>query len=431
MRTHYSIQLKPSMDGEQVKVAGWAKDIRVLGKIAFLNLRDREGHVQITFPKSKVGELFDELKEITKESVLSIKGELKKNDQAPNGVEIIPSELKVLSKAKTPLPMDVSGKLKSELETRLNARFMDLRDPKVAAIFSVRDSMLTGIHDFMDSQDFVEVHTPKIVAAAAEGGATLFPVQYFNEKAYLTQSPQLFKQILMATSLDRVYEIAPAFRAEKSDTTRHLSEFTSFDFELAFIDSMDDVLDMTEGLMVSMFKHLKKNVKEELDLLEVELKTPKTPFERITFDDARRMLERAGKVIGDDLDTEAEKKLGEIMLKKGHEFYFITGFPSSEKPFYIMERDDAFCHSFDLDYKGEEMASGGQREHRYDELVARIKKQKLEPKDFEFYLGAFQYGIPPHGGIGIGLERLVKKVLDLDNVRETILFPRDRYRLVP
>ena len=228
-----------------------------------------------------------------------------------------------------------------------------------------------------------------------------------------------------------MYEIAPAFRAEKSDTTRHLSEFTSFDFEMAYIESMEDVLTTMEEMLVSVFDHLNKNVKEELQQMELWLKPPKTPFKRVEFDEVRNMLERKGKKLGNDLDTGAEKALGELMAAEGHDFYFSTNFPSKEKPFYIMESGNALSHSFDLDYKGEEMASGGQREHRYDKLVARMKKQKLNPKDFEFYLNAFQYGMPPHGGMAIGVERLVERLLDLKNVREAVLFPRDRYRLVP
>ncbi|MCD4739926.1 aspartate--tRNA(Asn) ligase [archaeon] len=429
MRTHYSKELNPSMNGQKVKVAGWANDIRLLGNIAFINLRDRDGYIQLTFPKSKYP-AFDQLKNITKESVLSAEGILKESNQAKNGFEILPERVEILSKSETPLPLDFSGKIQSEMETRLNSRFMDLRNPKVAAVFKVRDSLLSGIHTFMDEQGFIEVQTPKIVAAAAEGGATLFPVKYFEQQAYLTQSPQLFKQILMSSGLDRVYEIAPAFRAEKSNTTRHLSEFTSFDFELAFIDSMDDVLEMMENLITNTLKYVNANAKEQLDLLEIELKIPKTPFTRITFQETQKLLEKEGKTIVNDVDTEAEKMLGEIMAKKGSEFYFITHFPSEEKPFYIMENGE-YCYSFDLDYKGEEMSSGGQREHRYPELVERIKKQGLKPKDFEFYLNAFKYGMPPHGGMGLGVERLVEKVLCLPNVREAVLFPRDRDRLVP
>ncbi|MCD6414524.1 MAG: aspartate--tRNA(Asn) ligase [Candidatus Diapherotrites archaeon] len=431
MRTHYSAQLEPTMDGKLVKVAGWVNDIRILGKIAFINLRDREGYIQLTFPKSKVGELFDELKKVTKETVVSAEGIVKANKEAPRGIEIIPQSMKIISKAKAPLPMDFSGKINSELETRLNARFMDLRNPRVAAVFSIRDSLLTGVREFMDDNDFIEVHTPKIVATGAEGGATLFPVKYFNEKAYLSQSPQLFKQVLMATNFDRVYEIGPAFRAEKSDTTRHLSEFTSFDFEMAFIDSMEDVMSLMEQMIVSVVEHLNKNVSDELDLLGILLDPPKLPFKRITFDEARNLLERKSMDVGEDLDTESEKALGEIMAKRGYDFYFITEFHSDVRPFYIMERDDVHCHSFDLDYRGSELSSGGQREHRYEHLVRRMKKQNLNPKDFEFYLNAFKYGMPPHGGMGLGVERFVQKLLNLPNVREAVLFPRDRYRLVP
>jgi aspartyl-tRNA synthetase len=419
------------MDGKTVRVSGWVNDLCVLGKIAFINLRDRTGFVQLTFPKSKVGDLFDELKNVTKETVIQAEGTLKANKEAPGGLEIIPQDFQIIAQAHAPLPLDFSGKIESELETRLDARFMDLRNPKTAAVFSVRDSLLTGVREFMDDNDFIEVHTPKIVSSGAEGGSTLFPVEYFKEKAYLSQSPQLFKQMLMATAFDRVYEIGPAFRAEKSDTTRHLSEFTSFDFEMAFIQDMNDVLELMEEMTVHVVEHLKKNVSDELDILGVLLDTPEIPFRRLTFDEVRNMLERKGKNVGNDLDTEAEKVLGKIMEKQGFQFYFITEFPSETKPFYIMEKDDETCYSFDLYFKGTELASGGQREHRYEHLMERMKNQGLKPSDFEFYLHSFKFGMPPHGGMGLGLDRLVQKLLGLPNVREAVLFPRDRYRLAP
>ncbi|MCK4327889.1 MAG: aspartate--tRNA(Asn) ligase [Candidatus Diapherotrites archaeon] len=425
-RTHYTNELE-GQEGRGVTVAGWVDQLRMLGKIGFIVLRDRYGTVQVTMPKSKVGVIYDEAAQLTKESVIAVKGELKQNKDAPGGREIIPDTIEVLSKAEVPLPMDVSGKITSELETRLDSRFMDLRQPAVTAVFTVRDSLLTGIREYLEGEGFVEVHTPKIVEAGAEGGATLFPIDYFGKKAFLTQSPQLFKQALMATGLDKVYEIAPAFRAEPSATTKHVSEFISLDFEMAFIESQEDVMRATEEMVAAAIKHTKKEAAEELELLGKDVVVPKTPFKRITFTEAKDMLAKEGKEIGNDLDSEAEKLLGELV---GEEFYFITGFPHAEKPFYIME-DGEFSQSFDLGYLGLELASGGQREHRHGELEARMKKLKLKPKDFRFYLSAFKYGMPPHGGVGLGVDRLVQKLLGLANVREAVLFPRDKTRLVP
>ncbi len=425
-RTHYTSELE-GQEGKSVTIAGWADQLRILGKIAFIIVRDRYGTVQVTIPRSKLAELYGEAKSLTKESVISVKGTLKANKEAPRGIEVIPEHIEVLSRAAAPLPMDISGKITSELETRLDSRFMDLRQPTVAAVFRVRDSLLAGIRSYLEGEGFIEVHTPKLVKAGAEGGATLFKVDYFGKKAYLSQSPQLFKQVLMSTGLDRVYEIAPAFRAEPSATTRHLSEFISLDFEMAFIDSQEEVMQLVENMVVSAMTHVKGECKDELKLLGRELDVPKAPFRRVPFAEAKELLAAEGKKIENDLDSEAEKALGSII---GDDYYFITGFPNAEKPFYIMEDGDSSC-SFDLECKGQELASGGQREHRYDALIARMRRLGLDPKSFEFYTNAFKYGMPPHGGVGLGIDRFAQKLLGLKNIREAVLFPRDKIRMMP
>jgi len=233
---------------------------------------------------------------------------------------------------------------------------------------------------------------------------------------------------MMSSGLDRVYEIAPAFRAEPSATTRHLSEFTSIDFEIGYINSMDDVLKFLEEMVSHSVKYVITNGKNELDTIGVNIKVPKTPFKRVTFAEAKKMLAKEGKEVGNDLDTEGEKMLGKLV---NEDFYYIVDYPSEEKPFYIMEKDDEYSYSFDLEFRGQELSSGGQREHRYDKLVSRMKEKGLNPDEFHFYLNAFKYGMPPHGGMGLGLERFVQKLLDLGNVRETVLFPRDQIRLEP
>jgi aspartyl-tRNA synthetase len=433
IRTHYSGELKPSMDGRKVVVAGWVQHHRVLRNLIFVKLRDRSGIVQITLPKAKVSErIYKQTSSLSPESVVAFGGKVKKSKEAHGGLEIIPDAIEVINKANSPLPLDISGKIDSELETRLNSRFMDLRNPKKKAIFQIRDAALIGLRAFCEADGFIEVHTPKIVSAGAEGGATLFPVKYFGAEAYLSQSPQLFKQTLMATGFDKIYEISPYFRAEKSATSRHLTEFTQWDAEMAFITNFEDVMDFLEKTIVHALKHVKKSHKTQLDLLDIDLRMPHHPFQRITYKDAVQVLARHGKKVPKDrdLDSEAEKKLGEIMLKKGYDMYFITEYPESEKPFYIMEKGDK-SYSFDLAYKGLEIASGGQREHRLDMLISRMKKQKLNLKSFEFYLNSFKYGMPSHGGFGFGVDRLVQQMLNLQNIREAVLFPRDLKRLVP
>jgi aspartyl-tRNA synthetase len=430
MRTHYSKDVTKEMIGKKVTVAGWVSEIRSFGGIKFLVLRDREGSIQVTVKKdSKVAKTADE---VSKEYVISVTGTVEAMKGSQDRIEIIPDSLVVLNKAESPLPLDISGKIESDLDTRLNERFADLRRHNIRAIFIVKSEIIEGIREYLDKEGFIEVHTPKIVSAGAEGGASLFPISYFGQKAYLAQSPQLFKQTLMATGLDRIYEISPAFRAEKSDTVRHISEFISFDAELAFIDDMEDVLKVLEGSVANAIEHVRKHAKDELDYLKVEAKVPKLPIPRITYSEAIKLLQKDGRKIeeGDDIDTEYEKALGQIMEKKGHDFYYVTDYPEKIKPFYIMEKGD-YSNSFDLMFKGYEMASGGQREHRYDHLTKRMKKLKLNPASFEFYLKGFKYGMPPHGGWGLGVDRLAQKLLNLSNIREAVLFPRDRGRLVP
>lgn len=420
--------------GTKREFSGWVQDTRILGGISFLILRDRYGTLQIVAPKKRVSpEVYDIITSIPRESVIRVVGEVKESKQAQKGWEVLPSKIEVLSKASSPLPMGVVDKVNVELDTRFNHRYMDLRRPEIRAIFEIKSMMLEAIDEYMHEKGFVEVFTPKIVASGAEGGATLFPIRYFDRQAYLAQSPQLYKQMLMSTGFDRVFEIAPAFRAEPSDTVRHVSEFISFDGEVAFIKSQRDVLDIIEGCMQHVIRFIIENGSDQLSSLNREVKLPREPYPVLTYTDALDILSSNGKEIpeGEDIDTEGEKILGEIMKEKGYEMYWIIEYPEETKPFYIMEKEEGLSHSFDLEYKGQEISSGGQREHRYEHLIKRMEKKGLKPENFEFYLNAFRYGMPPHGGWGIGIERVLQMMLDLPNIREAILFPRDRNRLVP
>ena len=418
-----------------VEIDGWVQEIRALGGITFLIVRDRHGTIQVALPKKKVTpELFAAATAISRESVVRVQGTVKQSAQARNGYEIIPSAIEVLSAARSPLPMGVVDKVNVEMDTRLNNRYMDLRKPEVRAVFEIKSMVLQLIDEYLVNNHFVEVFTPKVVASGAEGGSTLFKIDYFGQPAYLAQSPQLYKQMLMSTGLDRIFEISPAFRAEPSDTIRHVSEFISFDGEMAHIRSMRDVLDVLEGCTQYAVEGVAKNGSELVSKLNMEIKLPKTPYPVIAYADALDMVAAEGMSLkmGDDLGTEGEKVLGDIMTAKGYDVYWIVEYPEEAKPFYIMEKDGTpFSYSFDLDYRGQEIASGGQREHRYDRLVERMQKKGLDPVSFDFYLAAFAYGMPPHGGWGLGVERLIQKMLNLPNVRETIIFPRDRNRLTP
>ncbi len=418
-----------------VSVGGWVQDIRNLGGISFITMRDRAGTYQITMPKKKIDpELFGMLTGLSRESIVRIEGEVKESNQTATGWEIIPTAAELISEAGVPLPLGVVDKVDVQMDTRLNHRFMDVRKPEVKAIFELKSLMVDLIEEAVSDLQFTRVYTPKIGAAGAEGGAELFKVQYFDKPAYLAQSPQLYKQILMSSGLDRVYEIGPAFRAEQSNTNRHVTEFISFDGEMSWIGSQEDVMRTIEEVIDHVLTGLKERGAKQLEILGKDLVIPARPYPILTYSECLSIVQAAGLDLkeGDDLGTEGEKVVGEHMAAKGCDLYFIAEYPEEAKPFYIMEKDGTpYSFSFDLDYKGQEISSGGQREHRYDKLVERMQKKGLNPDDFEFYLEAFRFGMPPHGGWGIGIERLIVKALDLPNIREAILFPRDPARLSP
>jgi nondiscriminating aspartyl-tRNA synthetase len=434
----YSKEITSALFGRQVTVGGWVQDLRNLGGISFLQLRDRDGVIQVTILKKRSKDLFDLVASLPRESVLLVTGTVKESKEARAGFEVLPDSVVLLNKAETPLPLGVIDKVGADLDTRLNNRFLDLRKEDIRAIFQIEAKAIEGIRGFLVSEGFIEVNTPKIVAAGAEGGSTLFPIKYFDSSAYLAQSPQLYKQNLMATGLDRIYEIAHAYRAEASDTIRHIAEFISLDVEMAFIESSEDVMAVAEGIVVSSLEFVRNRAKEELQKLGVKIEQPKTPFPRVNYKEAVEIVKGAGLRIehGDDLGTEGEKALGEAMKReKNCELYFITEFPTSLKrgTFYAKrsDQDPETTGYFDLDYKGQEIVSGGQREHRYDVLVEQMRENNLNLDSFDFYLKAFRFGMPPHGGFGFGVERYVQKMLDLPNIREAVLYPRDRSRLVP
>ena len=419
--------------GQKVCLSGWVEKIRDMGGLKFFILRDREGSIQVTLKKGKADEkLMKIIGNINREDCVSVEGMAEKAGQAPGGIEVVPEKIELVSKAKSPLQIETSDKIETGFDKRLDYRFMDLRNPKVQALFRVKDVAIAKIREYFASNKFVEVHTPVIQAAGAEGGATLFPLVYYQKEAFLRQSPQLYKQMLMSSGLDRVYEIGPAFRAEKFRTRRHVSEFLSVDFEMAWVKSEEDVMKMLEGMFAHAVKGVKKDCRCELEILNAKVDVPELPLKRITYDEALDALKKGGFEIewGEDLRDVEEAKLGEIMAKKGLEAYFITKWPEKMRAFYIME-DGRHSHGIDLAYRGLELASGGQREHRYEQLVARMKKKGLTPENFKFYLDAFSYGMPPHGGIGFGVERLVQKIAGVETIQEVIMFPRTPERIVP
>jgi nondiscriminating aspartyl-tRNA synthetase len=431
IRTHYSIQITPEMSGTSVTICGWTHEIRDLGGITFLVVRDREGLVQVTLFKKAIDKnVLEIVKNLSRESVVAVTGTVKKEAKAPNGYELVPTQVNVLGKADSPLPMDTTGKVDADLDTRLDVRFMDLRRPRTQAIFRIRHLMQKSIREFLDMEGFIEITTPKVVATATEGGTALFPITYFEREAFLNQSPQLFKQLMMSGGLDRVFEIGPIFRAEEHDTRKHLNEATSIDIEASYLDN-EDVMVILENLMKHVYSTVAEKGKKHLEALGVELTIPETPFRRITYDEAISIARENGEKIewGDDLSTESERSIGKMI----GEHYFITDWPTKIKPFYAMPYEDKpeICRAFDLMHPRMELSSGAQRVHSYELLRQRIKDQGLDPDGFEFYLKAFRYGMPPHSGWGVGIERLLMTMLGIENIREVVLFPRDRKRLSP
>lgn len=436
-RTHFSNQITLELAGTKVILMGWTHILRDKGKIKFLVLRDEHGTVQVAILQKKVPEeVFEVAGQLKPETVVAVHGDVVASPQAPNGVEIVPTRVRILNTADR-LPIDiVEGKVDIDLDTRLNHRVLDLRKPTINAIFRIQHSLVRYAREYLEKNDFVEIHTPKLVAEATEGGANLFEVKYFEKKAYLAQSPQFYKQLMLLAGFGRVFEVAPVFRAEKHNTRRHVNEYTSFDFEMAWISGVEDVMKMEERMLNYSFEKTRKAAAHEFALLGIDLKIPRVPFKRVKYVDAIDLLNSAGKelAINDDLDPECEQLLGQIFPEKyGTDMVFITHYPLELRPAYTMPSltDEGMTESFDLTYKGMEITTGGQRIHLYDLLIERFKAKGFNPPDFSFYLDPFKYGAPPHGGLGLGVERLTMQVLGIDNIREATLLPRDRDRLTP
>ncbi|HDO21060.1 MAG: aspartate--tRNA(Asn) ligase [archaeon GB-1867-097] len=429
-RTHYTKDVTPEKDGEQTIIFGWIHEIRDLGKLKFIVLRDREGTVQITIRKNEAPrKVLEKIEKIRRESVIGVKGTIKHTMKAKRRVEILPNEIKVLNIAKVPLPIDTAGRIPASLDKRLDARILDLRISERIAIFKLHHTALSSIRSELTRKGFIEVFTPKILATATEGGAALFPVEYFGKKAYLAQSPQLYKEALTA-ALERVFEIAQYYRAEESNTSYHLNEFISIDIEAAFMEA-EDVMEILEDLIVKTIRELRKKHSEDLERLNPNLESPKKPFKRITYDKALEILEDKGVEIewGEDINTQGNRVLGEEFKEP----YFIVKWPRKLKPFYIkpLEKDPEITDSFDLNWSWLELASGGTRIHDKEELIGSLIEKGLNPESFKPFLTYYDYGMPPHSGWGWGFQRFLMMVTGRRNIREVTLFPRDRDRIVP
>ncbi|HLB99729.1 MAG TPA: aspartate--tRNA(Asn) ligase [Candidatus Bathyarchaeia archaeon] len=429
-RTHYSADVTPAMDGIEVTLFGWVQEIRDLGGIRFIIMQDREGTIQVTIPKKKVApEVLSKSDFLQKRYSLGVKGTVKKTTMTPRGIEVIPNEIKLLGTATAQLPIDITGKTPANIETRLDARALDLSQEQSAAAFKIQHAALESIRSFLFEKGFLEVHTPRIIASATEGGAALFSVDYFGQKAFLAQSPQLYKEQLVM-SLEKVFEVGPFFRAEESHTRRHLSEFVSVDIEEAFADA-EDVMLLLEQVIHHACKSVKAKCQKELAILKYKPIVPEIPFKRLTYDQVLSDLKGQGVEVpwGEDIPTEAFRILGKLHPY----FYFVTDWPTHSKAFYIKPREDKpeMCEGFDLMWRWIELVSGGTRIAEKELLISRLQEQGLNPEAFKHHLQAFDYGMPPHAGWAIGLERLTMVLTGKKNIREVTFYPRDKLRLTP
>jgi aspartyl-tRNA synthetase len=412
---------------KDVEIGGWVKNTRALGKIKFIVLRDISGEIQITGVENEIDKkIFEIMDKIPRESVIYVKGNVKTSQQAPGGKEVIPLKLEILNKSEELLPIDVSEFSKTELPKRLDFRFLDLHRKRVQAVFKIQNVISNSFREYFYNKGFLEFQPPCIISSASEGGTELFSVQYFEKKAYLAQSPQLYKQML-ACSMEKVFTITPVWRAEKHNTTRHINEIRQMDIEVAFKNQME-IMKELEYVVQFIVKQVLEKCKEELGTLEVKnLKVPKG-----VYLDYETAIKQAGGKVGEDFTPEEEKKL--CALYPG-DIVFTHSWPTSIKPFYIMPKegkaDAKYSEGFDALYMGVEISSGGQRIHIPELLTEKIKQKGLNPQNFKDYIDSFRYGAPPHAGWSIGLERLTQMICGFDNIKEVTMFPRDRDRLTP
>jgi nondiscriminating aspartyl-tRNA synthetase len=426
-RTHFTDQVHDTLIGQVVSLAGWIEDIRDIGKVAFLTIRDVRGAAQVVVS----GDTLNLARDTPRQSAVIVSGVVQHSKSKDFPLEIKADRIIIVAEATHPLPIDPTGRVESALDKRLDSRALDLKSPKASSIFLIRSAVLENIRTTLRSKGFIEVNTPKIIGSASEGGANLFGLEYFKKQAYLAQSPQLYKEELIL-ALDRVFEIAPYFRAEKSHTVKHLSEFLSVDIEAAFIN-LEDAINLAEEVIRNIFNVNNKADRQDKDafLDQPKLATPKFPIDRLTYEHCLEELSKEGEKLefGDDLSDALLRRLGEI--HKG--FYFITDWPLKLKPFYIHEKGDnlKLSQSFDLQFGYLELISGGQRQHNPEKLRKRLIEQGLNPANFESHLKVFGWGMPPHSGWGLGFDRLMMVLTQSDNIREAVLYPRDTERLIP
>lgn len=415
---------------ETVFLQGWLHRVRNLGKIAFVILRDRSGLVQCVVNTKEIN-----IKGLKLESVVEITGEVSKNESVQGGIEVLVKELNIISEVKDDLPIEINkDNIEANMDTVLNNRVLSLRNPRVNAVFKIQAALAQGFSGYLKNQSFTEVFTPKIVAEGTEGGTELFEVKYFDKKAYLAQSPQFYKQMMVGAGYERVFETGHVYRAESHDTQRHVNEFVSLDLEMGFIQDERDIMKLETEMLKYIFSYVSEECQEELKLLNVDMPEIKGEIPSMRLPDAIELLrEKYNKMdLERDIDPEGERLICKYAKEElDSEFIFLTHYPQSKRPMYTMPAEDGLTHSFDLIFRGLEITTGGQRIHNYEQLKNSIASRGMNPECFNNYLEVFKYGMPPHGGLAIGLERLTAQLIGLANVREATLFTRDRFRIKP
>jgi len=428
-------ELAGQQDGP-VTIGGWVETLRDQKRIQFIIIRDESGSVQVTYPRpSEEDALADQVSALTHGSFVIVKGQLKHDERVKlGGIEILLEGLEVVSASlpDSPIAEDTS------IDKRLDWRFIDFRRPELNLMMQVQTTIEQAWREHWLANDFVEIHSPKLMASPSESHAELFKLEYFEGHAYLAQSPQFYKQMAMSAGLNRVFEIGPVFRADPSFTSRHATEFVSIDMEMSWIDSHEDVMSFQEELMVKAMTAVKEKHGERIkELYEIDIEIPSTPFPRIPLAEAHEIIEKRGYKVprtDGDLDPEGERQISQYAKEElGHEFVFLTDYPKHIRPFYHMrhEGNDALTKSYDLIWKGTEITTGAQREHRIEVLEAQAKDKGLDPEGLDFYMDFFRYGVPPHGGFGMGLTRVVMLMLELPNIREASFLFRGPNRLQP
>ena len=432
-------ELKNHID-EEIEIQAFVDNVRNIKWVQFIVLRDTTGKIQVTIEKSveenkKMVELVETL---TNESTIKVKGKIIKNENVKlNGMEIIPTSIEVTSVSAPELPINYKDLENINLDTRLDYRFLDLRNEKNTLIFKVQSTLVRYMREYLYNNNFIEIHTPKLIGAASESGSEVFEVKYFDRLAYLAQSPQFYKQMAMSSGFERIFEVAPCFRAENSNTNRHATEFTSFDVEFSYINSFEDVMNLEAEMITYGIKHTKEELGDKIkEVFGVDIVVPSLPFPKMTVAEIYKEIEeRYGYTVDDsektDLTTEAEKLVGKLAHDKyNHEYMFVTEFPAEKRPFYHMRNENGILQGYDLIWKGMEITSGAQREHRYDKLLKSVQEKGLG-EDVKFYLEFFKYGCPPHGGFAIGIDRLTMLILGIPTIKESEFLFRGPNRLNP